>query len=178
MRKVVLPVLLLATAFAGQAHGQIIEQQSSDPQQAMGLGVVDTYDSFCPDTASTRKMLTHISDVVSATVDFKVVSAKFEEVVAEATAMGEDNWCVQTRPYIHNLLNSVKKSTSTERSFIGDLGNAYERGREEHDLGRTAAENGKGSIDANTEARGLRPQPSQSDVWSLPGGVYGSPNAK
>jgi hypothetical protein len=85
----------LATAFAGQAHGQIIEQQSSDPQQAMGLGVVDTYDSFCPDTASTRKMLTHISDVVSATVDFKVVSAKFEEVVAEATAMGEDKWCVR-----------------------------------------------------------------------------------
>jgi hypothetical protein len=167
MRKVALLVLLLAGTFTGQAHGQIIEQQPSDAQLAVGLGVVDSYDSFCPDTASTHKMLTHISAVVSATVDFKIVSAKFEEVVAEATAMGEDNWCVQTRPYIHNLLNSAKKSTSTERSFIGDLGNAYERGREEHDLGRTAADNDRGSIDANTEARG-----------SLPGGVYGSPNAK
>jgi hypothetical protein len=136
MRKVALLVLLLAEAFAGQAHGQIIEQQSRDPQLAIGLGVVDAYDSFCPDTASTHKMLTHMSVVVSATVDFEVVSAKFEEVVAEATAMGEHNWCVQTRPYINNLLNSaeVKKSTSTERSFVGDLGNAYERGREEHDL--------------------------------------------
>jgi hypothetical protein len=101
MRKVVLPVLLLAGAF--QAHGQIIEQQSSDPQLAMGLGVADTFDTFCPDTASTHETLTHISVVVSATVDFKVVSAKFEEVVAEATAMGEDNWCVQTRPFIHVL---------------------------------------------------------------------------
>ena len=155
MRKVALLVLLLAGTFTGQAHGQIIEQQSSDAQLAMGLGVVDSYDSFCPDTASTHNMLTHISVVVSATVDFKVVSAKFEEVVAEATAMGENNWCVQTRPFIHNVLNSAeeKKSTSTERSFIGDLGNAYERGREEHDLGRTAANNGRGSIDANTEAR-------------------------
>ena len=136
MRKVALLVLLLATAFAGQAYGQIIEQQSSDPQLAMGLGVVDTFDSFCPDAASTHEMLNHISVVVSATVDFTVVSAKFEEVVAEATAMGEDNWCVQTRPFIHNLLNSAeeKKSTSTERSFIGDLGNAYQRGREDHDL--------------------------------------------
>ena len=134
MTKAIFAALLFAGAFAGQAHGQTIEQQSSDPQLAMGLGVVDTYDSFCPDTASTHKMLTHMSDVVSATVDFQVVSAKFEEVVAEATAMGEDNWCVQTRPYIHNLLNSAKKSTSTERSFIGDLGNAYERGREDHDL--------------------------------------------
>jgi hypothetical protein len=176
MRKVALLVLLLATAFAGQAYGQIIEQQSSDPQLAMGLGVVDAYDSFCPDTASTHKMLTHMSDVVSATVDFEVVSAKFAEVVAEATAMGEHNWCVQTSPYIHNLLNSAKKSTSTERSFIGDLGNAYERGREEHDLGRTAADNGRGSIDANTEARGLRP-PAESRVVPA-GGVYGSPNAK
>jgi hypothetical protein len=167
MKKVALLVLLLAGAFVGQAYGQIIEQQSSDAQLAIGLGVVDSYDSFCPDTASTHKVLTHISAVVSATVDFKVVSAKFEEVVAEATAMGEDNWCVQTRPYIHNLLNSATKSTSTERSFIGDLGNAYERGREEHDLGRTAADNGRGSIDANTEARG-----------SLPGGVYGSPSPK
>jgi hypothetical protein len=136
MTKAIFAALLLAGAFAGQAHGQIIEQQSSDPQLAMGLGVVDTYNSFCPDTASTHKMLTHMSDVVSATVDFKVVSAKFEEVVAEATAMGEHNWCVQTRPYIHNLLNSAeeKKSTWTERSFIGDLGNAYERGPEDHDL--------------------------------------------
>ena len=136
MTKAIFAALLLAGAFAGQAHGQTIEQQSSDPQLAMGLGVVDTYDSFCSDTASTQKMLTHMSDVVSATVDFKVVSAKFEEVVAEATAMGEGNWCVQTKPYIHNLLNSAeeKKSTSTERSFIGDLGNAYERGREDHDL--------------------------------------------
>jgi hypothetical protein len=77
MKKVALLVLLLAGAFVGQAYGQIIEQQSSDAQLAMGLGVVDSYDSFCPDTASTHKMLTHISDVVSATVDFKVVSAKF-----------------------------------------------------------------------------------------------------
>jgi hypothetical protein len=30
-------------------------------------------------------------------------------VVAEATAMGEHNWCVQTRPYIHNLLNSAEE---------------------------------------------------------------------
>jgi hypothetical protein len=163
MRKVALLVLLLATAFAGQAYGQIIEQQSSDPQLAMGLGVVDAYDSFCPDTASTHKMLTHMSDVVSATVDFEVVSAKFAEVVAEATAMGEHNWCVQTSPYIHNLLNSAKKSTSTERSFIGDLGNAYERGREEHDLGRTAADNGRGSAESRVVPAG---------------GVYGSPNAK
>ena len=116
-------------------------------------------------------MLTHMSDVVSATVDFKVVSAKFEEVVAEATAMGEHNWCVQTRPYIHNLLNTAKKSTSTERSFIVDLGNAYERGREEHDLGRTAADNGRGSIDANTEARGLRPQPNSLTCGRCRGGV-------
>ena len=50
MRKVALLVLL--GTFTGQAHGQIIEQQSSDAQLAMGLGVVDTYDSFCPDTAS------------------------------------------------------------------------------------------------------------------------------
>jgi hypothetical protein len=109
MRKVALLVLLLAGTFTGQAHGQIIEQQSSDAQLAMGLGVVDTYDSFCPDTASTHKTLTHISAVVSATVDFKVVSAKFEEVVAEATAMGEDNWCVQTRPYIHKKINFDRK---------------------------------------------------------------------
>jgi hypothetical protein len=136
MTNAIFAALLLAGAFAGQAHGQIIEQQSSDAQLAMGLGVVDTFDSFCPDTASSHETLTHISVVVSATVDFKVVSAKFEEVVAEATAMGEDNWCVQTRPFIHNLLNSAeeKKSTSTERSFIGDLGNAYQRGREDHDL--------------------------------------------
>jgi hypothetical protein len=149
MRRVVLPVLLLATAFAGQAYGQIIEQQSSDPQLAMGLGVVDTYDSFCPDSASTHKTLTDMSVVVSATVDFEVVSAKFEEVVAEATAMGENNWCVQTRPYINNLLNSAEVKKSTERSFVGDLGNAYKRGREEHDLEEQQRIMEGASIDAN-----------------------------
>jgi hypothetical protein len=41
MMKVALLVLLLAGTCTGKAHGQIIEQQSSDPQLAVGLGVVD-----------------------------------------------------------------------------------------------------------------------------------------
>jgi hypothetical protein len=105
MRKLILTVLLGATAFAGQAYGQAADRTPTVEQTAYAIADLTIYDRNCPgaDHVAIARL---IKDATSKFLG-NTSNEELEKVIARMTGHAEKygmgNWCADEKPIMSDL---------------------------------------------------------------------------